>query len=236
MFRALPWTAVIGLCLCALTTSSSGAFASEAARSTHDEVALTALRVARSDSLLLCFLGTRGFPGARALETMESGLPSALVFTFDLLDARGKSLLSTSAQVRLEPDPWTRAVRIQTPLADRTLESLSLLRERLLELGPLPVASLSRLPRERPMSLRARVVVHPLAPAEADWAREYITRDPPRDGEEVAIPLGALFRYFFGKGEGTGWDAEQVSSAFRVAELPFASDRETEPPSIPASE
>ena len=236
MFRPLRWIAVTGLCLFAPAASGSGAFASEATRSTHDEVALTALRVARSDSLLLCFLGTRGLPGARALETMESGLPSALVFTFDLLDARGKSLLSTSAQVRLEPDPWTRAVRIHTPLADGTFESLSLLRERLLELGPLPVASLARVPRGRPMSLRARVVVHPLAPAEADWAREYITRDPPRDGEEVAIPLGALFRYFFGKGAVDGWDSERVSPAFEIAELPLTTDRETTSPANPPAE
>jgi hypothetical protein len=202
------------------------------AASGSDPVAIVSVSPAALDSSLVCGVVTRGLPDAPSRETLQSGLPSALVFGFSLLDASGKAVGGSRAEIRIEPDLWEKVVFLRTPIVDHRLTSLGEVQAMLARVNPLPVLPLSRLEPTAPYRLRVRLAVHPLAPSEIRRTRGLITgesdlEDP--DRREISVGLDSVLRFFLGPGEEEPWVAEVTSAFFSRHELPEATLPEPQP-------
>jgi len=187
------------------------------------EPRIKGVHLAARGSLLVCGVETEGLPDAPSRDTLASGLPSALVLWFTLLDPKGRDLGGTEAQVRIEPDLWENLFQIRTPALDRRVSSLAEVETVLASLDPIPVATLDELHQGVSYRMRVRLAVHPLAPAMIERARGLFTgetryEDPRR--REVSIGLGSLIRTFLGRPDEKDWTAEQISPPFTVLSLP----------------
>jgi|GEM_PF-5777970 len=197
--------------------------------------AILVVSPAAADSLLVCGVATRGLPGGSSVETLRSGLPSALVFGFSLLDASGRTVGGSRAEVRIEPDLWEDLFLVKTPMYSTRLRSVDDVRGFLGNLGGLPVLPLERLARDASYRLRVRLAVYALAPSEVRRSRDRLTgggelRDP--DRREVSVGLNSLLKFFLGKEDEEPWEAEALSPLFRRRDLP----RFEEPPAAPRPE
>lgn len=189
------------------------------------EVSIDEVAPARADTLLVCGLKTRGLPGPRARETLASGLPSMIVVAFSILDASGRERSATRAEIRIEPDLWENLIIVRTPVADHRLPTIEAVAEILANLAPMPVAPLRLVDAGGELTVRARVAVHPLAPAERRRVHALFgggTGDA--DRREVSIGLGSLVRFFLGRTPEEDWIAEAHSARFRRATLAHVDD------------
>jgi hypothetical protein len=186
-----------------------------------EEVAITAVHVARTDTLVVCHLDTRGLPDPPSRDTLASGLPSALVLALTLEDDRGDRVGTRRVEVRLEPDLWEGTLVVKTPLADHRLASVDELPAFLATLGPLPVAPVSALSPSRRWRLRVQLAVHPLAPTEVARVRQIFTeeRAPVSSRQEVSVGLRSLVNVFFGDPPDEEWVDDARSPLFETATL-----------------
>ncbi len=179
------------------------------------EISIVSIEPVREDSLLVCTLNTDGLPDAPSVETLESGLPSALVVALALIDRSGHELGGSRAEIRIEPDLWEEEWVLRTPRLDLRLSSIEEVAEHLARLGPLPVLPIDLLSDRATVRIRARLAVHPLAPAEILKVRALFGgqgSDP--DRREVSVGLGSLIRVFLGGQPEEDWVAEAFSPPF----------------------
>lgn len=190
-----------------------------------EPVRIVGIEPARTDSTLECTVVTSGLPDARSRETLASGLPSSLTLSIALLDASGRERGGARAEIRVEPDPWERTFDVRAPFARERLADLEALAARLRRLGPVTVAPLHALDLGRPMRLRVRLDVHPLAPAEADRAHALFTGDLGAGGadrREVSAGFGSLLQFFLRRTPAPESGAQATSAPFEVRALPRA--------------
>jgi len=191
-----------------------------------DDIRIEAVVPSRVDSILVCNLRTRGLPDHPSRETLSSGLPSALVLAFSLVDASGDDLGGSLTEIRIEPDLWEEIMLVRTPLVDRRLASLDEVGELLRHLGPLPVLPMARLPRGLTFRIRVRLAVYPIAPAEIERVHALFGGGPSEseaDRREVSVGLSSLVRYFLGDQPDEDWVADATSGPFTrqsLAEAP----------------
>ncbi|MBD3336537.1 MAG: hypothetical protein GF355_13575 [Candidatus Eisenbacteria bacterium] len=190
-------------------------------RAEPQEVAILDLQPDLRDSLLVCRLHIRGLPTPPMRETLESGLPSAVVVALTLSNGEGNERGGGAIEVRVEPDLWEQEFLLQTPLMEERLETLEEVADRLSRLGPLPVAAADRLGMMGTLRIGARLAVHPLAPAETERMESVLAGDAAEepDQKEISIGLGALVRLFWGGSPGDEWIADFQSAPFTLARL-----------------
>jgi len=169
------------------------------------------------DSMLVCHLETRGLPDVPSRETLESGLPSAIILALTLVgdhEAAG----TRRSDIRIEPDLWEGTVVVRTPLLDHRVSSIDEVAALLRRLGPLPLAPLRLLGDATTWEVTARIAVHPLAPAEVARVRSLFGEDA-GTRREVLVGIGSLVDYFFGDPPDEDWVGEATSSPFRPGDL-----------------
>jgi hypothetical protein len=184
---------------------------------------ITGLEPSRSDTTLDCAVLTGGLPDGRARETLASGLPSSLTLSFVLLDATGRQRADRQAEIRIEPDPWERTFVVRTPSSIQRVAGFEDLAAQLLRLGPMSVAPARLLVPHRPMRLRVRLDVHPLAPEEADRTHSLFvggTSGNGADRREVSAGFGSLLRFFLRRSPESQSTTEVTSAPFEPSELP----------------
>jgi hypothetical protein len=193
-----------------------------------DDIGIDTIEPALADSTLVCTVRLHGLPDAASRETLESGLPSALVVAFSILDERGREEQISRIDVRIEPDLWEEVLVMRTPLSEWRVSSIEEVAAQLEELGPLPVISMAHplvaecVAGEARLRLRARLAVHPLAPTEFERVSEVFggqgeSSDPNR--REVSVGLGSLFRYFMRGQPDEDWVAQGESTPFSCTVL-----------------
>lgn len=193
-----------------------------AAAPAHAQIQLVAVEPARDEANVLCHVRTTGLPDARSRETLASGLPSSLTLTFALVDRAGRERGGSTAEIRIEPDPWERTFVVRGPRMELRAASLDELSAVLGRMGPFPVAPLARLEGRRTLRVRVKLAVHALAPAEAERAHALFSGDMGvggADRREVSAGLGSLLRFFLGRTPAGPWSAEAVSPAVDASTL-----------------
>ena len=181
------------------------------------------LEPSRSDTTLDCAVLTGGLPDRRARETLESGLPSSLTLSFVLLDATGRQRADRQAEIRIEPDPWERTYVVRLPSSTQRVGGFAELAAQLRRLGPMAVAPVQGLDPNRPMRLRVRLDVHPLAPEEADRAHSLFvggTSGNGADRREVSTGFGSLLKFFLRRSPESQSTTEVTSAPFEPGKLP----------------
>jgi hypothetical protein len=184
-------------------------------------VRIVAVEPALSDSMLVCWIRTRGLPDPASWETLQSGLPSALLVELLLENERR---FRAEAEVRIEPSLWEDVLTVRLPGVTYRVGSLGELSRLLARLGPFPVRPLGDLTKAA-HRLRVRLMVFPLAPAVVRQVEEVLTGEATGEGDrrEVSVGLGTLIRYFLGEREGE-WNAEAISPGFVPSSLPVVAD------------
>jgi hypothetical protein len=214
-----PFAACAPALLAALLGALLSAGGADAQTST---IRITGIEPSRTDSTLTCTLLTSGLPDGPSRETLSSGLPSSLAFTLTLLDAGGRERAITAAEVRIEPDPWEHTFVVRQPAGSTRVAGLDELAAALRRIGPLTLASTRGLDPRAGFRIRARLVVHALAPAEADRAHALFMGDLSANGaerREVSAGLGSLLRFFLGRTPAAAWSAEATSAPFEARTL-----------------
>jgi hypothetical protein len=185
-------------------------------------IRIEAVEPAVNDSTLVCTLHTRGLPDPESRETLLSGLPSALIVAFSLLDGLGRELDISRVEIRIEPDLWEQTLILRTPLGDRQAASLAEVSELLARMGPLPVLPLARIQAADELQIHARLAVEPLAASEYRRMTELFTGQEPSaepNRREVSVGFGSLVRYFLGKKPEEDWVATGASPSFQWRQL-----------------
>lgn len=180
-------------------------------------IRIVSISPSRNDTLICCTLRTLGLPDAATRETLASGLPSALVVAIERLDTPGGHRGEILAEIRIEPDLWTRTFVLRTPLAEHRVRTIEEIASLLAELGPLPVARIRSVSPNTQIKIRARLAVYSLAPAEAHRVHAILGGDTESGGsdrQEVSVNIGSLIRYFLRHGENEEWVCEAVSPIF----------------------
>jgi hypothetical protein len=189
---------------------------------TRAEIRILEVEASRLDTMLVCHVVTRGLPDAKSKDTLESGLPSALVLALTLLDAKGHERGTLRTEVRIEPDLWEGILVVRSPFRDVKATTIEDVAAILADLGPLPVAPLRFLDPGLAARVRVKLAVHPLARTEIDRMHALIAGDVPQredERKEVSVGLGALVRYFLGRSPEETWLATGTTTTFRVADL-----------------
>lgn len=191
------------------------------ARSDVENVRLGVIEPATLDSMLVCHVTTEGLPDARSAETLRSGLPSALVFAFTILDAAGRERGTLQTEVRIEPDLWEGILVVRSPLRNEKAKTIEDVASILANLGPLPAAPLRFIDPETAARVHVRLAVFPLAPDALERVHSALAGDATgeRDRQEVSVGLGTLVRYFLGRSPEEEWLATGQSAFFRLSAL-----------------
>ena len=184
---------------------------------------ITGIDPARTDTSLVCTILTRGLPDPQSMETIQSGLPAALLLRVTVLDGRGQAIADEDLDVRVEPDLWERVFNIRTPGETRRAATIEELIASLARLGPFNLARARDVEAETSLRLRIRVAVYPLAPPERERARDLFGSrgaDETADRREVSVGVSSLVRFFLKRGRGAQWVADTTSAAFVYSSLP----------------
>ena len=193
-----------------------------------DETAqVTAVSAARSGDLVVADLSTAGLPGRKLLQSMRSGLVSAVELDLALLDEREKVVGGNSVSLQLAFDLWEEVFSVRADGAERRFRSLADLQAYLGELAAVPVIPLGELAADRRYRLRVGLLVHPIAPAQQERVGSVIAGDqrPRREGQdqqEASVSLGRLIRLFYRGGGGGDAGGQALSAWFKREELPDA--------------
>ncbi len=218
MRRAWAATVLVWLAAAAMAVA-----ADESAR-------VTAVAPARADGLVVAHLSTMGLPGQKLLQSMRSGLVSAVELDLALLDEREKVVGGNRISLQLAFDLWEEIFSVRADGAERRFRSLADLQGYLAELAAVPVIPLDELTVGGSYRLRIGLLVHPIAPAQQQRVENVIAGDqrPRREGQdqqETSVSLGRLIRLFYqGGGSGDPGDtgAQTLSAWFKREELPDA--------------
>lgn len=173
--------------------------------------------------LVVCSLRTEGLPGAKLLQSMQSGLVSAVELEMALVDERERIVAGNHLSLQLGFDLWEEIFSVRSDGTERRFGSLADLEGYLEELGGVPVAPLVRLEPGARYRLHIGLQVHPIAPAEQDRVEDVIAgeqrpRREGRDEQEAQVSMGQLIRFFF-KGGDKGGAHQAVSAWFTRKDL-----------------
>jgi hypothetical protein len=191
--------------------------AAEAAR-------VIAVTPARVGDLVVVRLVTEGLPGERLLQSMHSGLVSAVDLDLAVLDDREKVIGGNRLTLQLGFDLWEEVFSVRGDGQERRFQSLDDLEAYLAELRQVPVIPADRLEPASRYRLRIGLQVHPIAPAEQDRVEDVIVGDqrPRREGQdqqEASVSLGRLIRFFYKGGGRDRAGQETLSGWFTGKEL-----------------
>jgi len=201
---------------------SSVAHAQESAR-------VVTVSPASTGDLVVCRLTTAGLPGEKLLQSMRSGLVSAVDLDLVLLDENEQVVGGNHISLQLGFDLWEEIFSVRADGSERRFHNLADLESYLEELDGLPVAPLNRLVAGERYRLRVGLEVYPIAPAARDRIEDVIAGEqrPRREGQDqqqAQVSLGRLIRLFY-KGSGDGRSEQQMVSAwFTRRELAHAQD------------
>lgn len=198
--------------------------AAGAAAAAEDPARVTGVTPARVGDLVVARLVTEGLPGQRLLQSMRSGLVSAVDLDLALLDDRQKVVGGNSISFQLGFDLWEEVFSVSSDGRERRFQDLADLQAYLSELQGLPVIPVNRLLPEASYQLRVGWQVHPIAPAEQDRVEDVIVGDqrPRREGQdqqEASVSLGRLIRFFYKGGDGDRRGQVILSGWFTRKEL-----------------
>ncbi len=179
---------------------------------------VTDVTPARVGDLVVARLVTEGLPGEKLLQSMQSGLVSAVVLDLALIDDREKVLGGNRVSLKLGFDLWEEIFSVRSDGTERRFHSLGDLSAYLTELGAVPVIPVNRLAPEARYRLRIGLEVFPIAPSEQDRVEDVIVGDqrPRREGQdqqEASVSLGRLIRFFY-KGDRGGRGAQEILSGW----------------------
>lgn len=176
-----------------------------------------------------CRLQTQGLPGQKQLETMNSGLESAIEFQLSLRDENGRHVAQKSLSLRMGFDLWDEVFSVKKSGKEWRFQSLADLQNYLSDFTAVPVIDASLLDQNGRYQIEVGLVVHALAPDEQQRVEDVIVGDgrPRRKGQdqqEASVSLGRLIRIFY-KGDRDTQDGQSlVSSWFKPEELIHAAD------------
>ncbi len=181
----------------------------------------------RAGDQVVCRLHTLGLPGEKQLQSMRSGLVSALELNLVLVDENDQLLGGHSMSLRMGFDLWEEVFSVRSDGRERRFQSLADLQSYLADLGNLPVVPFHLLGPDGHYRLKVGLVVHAIAPDEQKRVEDVIVGEQGRrregqDQQEASVSLGRLIRLFY-KGGREGRDGQQLMSAwFTRKELPDA--------------
>jgi hypothetical protein len=179
---------------------------------------VTDVTLARVGDLVVARLATEGLPGEKLLQSMRSGLVSAVVLDLALIDDRQTVLGGNRISLQLGFDLWEEVFSVRGDGSECRFHSLNDLSIYLAELGAVPVIPVSRLAPEARYRLRIGLEVFPIAPAEQDRVEDVIVGDqrPRREGQdqqEASVSLGRLIRFFY-KSDRSGRGGQEILSGW----------------------
>jgi hypothetical protein len=179
----------------------------------------------RTGDLVVCRLQTSGLPGAKQLQSMRSGLVSAVELQMALIGENDEILAGRSISLRMGFDLWEEVFSVRADGRERRFNSLSDLQAYLADLQGLPVAAASLIDADKRYRLQVGLVVHSIAPDEQRRVEDVIAGEqrPRREGQdqqEASVSMGQLIRMFY-KGRGDDQDGQELASIWFVGkELP----------------
>ena len=220
-----------GFCLLiAMLAASIAAAADETADEAPDAaVRVVSVTPARAGDLVVCRLASEGLPGAKLLQSMRSGLVSAIDLDLTLLDGKEKVVGANHVSVQLAFDLWEEVFAVRDRDRENRFASYDDLVRFLSSLDRIPVAPVSMLEEQTRYRVQVGLRLHPIAPSQRDRVEEAIVGDRYRPGQsayqqEATVSLGHLIRFFYKKDRGSGWVGEVRSIWFTLEELPDAQD------------
>jgi len=178
----------------------------------------------RMGDQVVCRLQTVGVPGEKQLQSMRSGLESAVELTLAVVDENEKFLGGRSVSLRMAFDLWEEVFSVGQNGEERRFQSLADLQVYLSDLTHLSVGPAALLKPDGRYRIKAQLVVHAIAPDEQKRVEDVIAGEqrPRREGQdqqEASVSLGRLIRLFY-KGGGEGQDGQELLSGwFTVGEL-----------------
>ena len=192
-----------------------------------EEARLAAVTPARLGDELVCHLRTLGLPGEKQLQSMRSGLISAVELDLAVVDENDRLLGGRSVSLRMGFDLWEEVFSVRSDGRERRFQSLDDLRSYLADLGNLSVAQTTSLPAAGRYRLRVGLVVYAVAPDEQQRVEDVIVGENRRrregqDQQEASVSLGRLIRFFYKGGREGAGGQELVSDWFSPKELPDA--------------
>ncbi len=179
----------------------------------------------RTGDLVVCHLKTDGLPGAKQLQSMRSGLVSAVELKMALVGENDEILGGRSLSLRMAFDLWEEVFSVRTDGRERRFNSLADLQTYLADLQGLPVANAALVDADKRYRLRVGLVVHAIAPDEQRRVEDVIAGEqrPRREGQdqqEASVSMGRLIRMFY-KGGGDDQDGQELASIWFIGkELP----------------
>jgi hypothetical protein len=196
---------------------AAGAAASPAAE-------VTGVAPGRSGGLLVAHLATVGLPGDKLLQSMRSGLVSAVELDLALLDEDQQVLGGNQVWLQLGFDLWEEVYAVTSELATHRFRELSDLQDHLGELQGLPVLPADRLLPDTRYRIRVGLRLHAIAPAQRERVEDAIagSRRPDREGQDrqqASVSLGRLIRLFYKGGDRPADQQETLSDWFSRGEL-----------------
>ncbi len=205
----------VGMLLCGLLVGRAFAAA--------EPTRMTAAIPARAGDLVVCRLQTTGLPGEKLLQSMRSGLVSAVELDLAVIDDRDRLVADHHVTLRLAFDLWEEVFSVRSDGREQRFRSLEDLQAYLGELDGLPVVPVGRLGPEGRYRLRVGLRLHAIAPDERARVEDAIVgvRRPGRDGldqQEAQVSLGRLIRFFY-KGDRGDGEQEILSAWFTGREM-----------------
>ncbi|MFN0152112.1 MAG: DUF4390 domain-containing protein [bacterium] len=174
-----------------------------AAGASEAPLAILAVTPAVDGERLVCGVASAGLPSARAIESMQGGLPSTVEYALSLLDASDRTIAESRVTFRLAFDLWEETFRVDGAGTGQRFDDLDAVRQFLASAPALPVAPLDRLARGERYRIRAALLHRAIATVErarlGAWfsgEEQGASRDP--DGREVSLSIGRLIRTIYG--------------------------------------
>ena len=121
---------------------------------------------ARVGDLVVAHFVTSGLPGSKLLQSMQSGLVSAIEVDLALLDDRDKVVGGNQVSLQLGFDLWEELFSVFTAGSERRFQTLVDLQTYLARPEMMPVIPVSNLLEGARYRVRVGLRVHPIAPAE----------------------------------------------------------------------
>jgi len=198
------------------------------ARSDDDDARLVRVTPAQAGDQLVCQVSTEGLPGAKQLQSMRSGLVSAVELNLAVIDERDRVLGGRAFSLRMGFDLWEEVFSVRGDGRERRFQNLGDLQSYLADLRDLRVAPSALLGSDARYRLQVGLVVHAIAPDEQQRVEDVIAGEqrPRREGQdqqEASVSLGRLIRFFYKGGRDEQGGQKLVSDWFRRKELPDAS-------------
>lgn len=193
-----------------------------------DEARVREVTPGRAGDLLMAHFATMGLPGEKLLQSMQSGLVSAIDVDLAVLDERDAVVGGNRVSLQLGFDLWEEMFSVIAPRSRRRFATLEELQAYLARPGMMPVLPVNALDAQGRYRIRVGLEVHPIAPAERDRVEDVIAGDgrPRREGQdqqEASVSLGRLIRFFYKDESGRG-AGSALSAWFTLEELPDETD------------